>query len=656
VNFHFAQPQLFWMALVAVPLLGGFFYWSWRVKQKLVKQFVQPRLLGSLMVGSSPGRERIRMILLGGAVVGALLALARPQWGFVWEEVRQRGLDILVAIDTSRSMLAQDVPPNRLEKAKLAAFDLMRQAKSDRLGLIAFAGTAFLQSPLTVDDEVFRQNVETLSVGIIPQGGTALSEAIRTAIRAFEKDEDNHRVLILFTDGEDHDDDQETLGAAQEAAKAGIKIFTVGVGTAEGELLRTTDDQGNTSFIKDEDGNVVKSHLNEALLEKIATTAGGFYLPLRGANAMETLYARGLAPLPKSESTTKLTRMYQERFQWPLGFAIICLVIEMLLPERKRMRQAQTLAKSAMPELQRAAAILCVLLAPMLALASPSSAFRDYQSGDFRDAYDEYQRLLEQKTNDYRLQYDAGTAAYRAKQLEAAEKHLQAALNSAEISSDLPAQERAYYNLGNTLYRSGEPLPDPDKKKAQWEKSVENYSRALHLNTNDLDAKNNLAFVRKQLEQLKQQQQQQQKQKQQDQKDKKNQKQDQNQNQNQDQKKENQDQNQQNQDKSKQQQEAGKQDQKKDQAQQDQNQQQQEQQAQAQRDKDKSDQAKAAAEDQRDKSAEQGQEGATSALAQMTPQQARQLLQAQRDYEKALPFAPETNQPVKPQPGKFKDW
>ncbi len=656
MNFHFAQPQFFWMALVAMPLLGAFFFWSWRVKQKLVKQFVQPRLLGSLMVGVSPGRERLRMVLLGAAVIGALLALARPQWGFVWEEVRQRGLDILVAIDTSRSMLAQDVPPNRIEKAKLAAFDLMREAKSDRLGLIAFAGTAFLQSPLTVDDEVFRQNVETLSVGIIPQGGTSLSAAIHAAIRAFEKDEDNHRVLVLFTDGEDHDADQETLGAAQEAAKAGIKIFTVGVGTAEGELLRAVDEQGNSSFIKDDDGNVVKSRLNESLLEKIATTAGGFYLPLRGANAMETLYARGLAPLPKSESTTKLTRAYQERYHWPLGLAVICLIFELLLPERKRSRAARSPTQTPASELQKAAAMICLFLVPALAMGSPSSAFRDYQSGDFQDAYDEYQRLLQQKTNDYRLQYDAGTAAYRAKELEAAEKHLQAALNSAQISSDLPAQERAYYNLGNTLYRSGEPLPDLDKKKDRWEKSIENYIRALHLNTNDLDAKNNLAFVKRKLEELKQQQQQQKQQDKKDQKDQ-DQKQDQkNQKQDKDQK------NQQDQDKSKQQQQAGKQEQNKQQSQQERDKQQQErqkQQQQAQMDKDKgkdkADQAQAASQDKRDKSPEEAQEAA-SAQAQMTPEQARQLLQAQRDYEKSLPFAPGTNQPVQPQPGKFKDW
>ena len=150
-----------------------------------------------------------------------LAALAGPRWGFTWEEARQRGLDIVVAMDTSRSMLARDVAPNRLEKAKLAAFDLMRQAKEDRLGLVAFAGAAFLQCPLTLDDEAFRQSLEALNVGVIPQGGTALSEAIRTALGAFSKGNNNHKALVLFTDGEDHDEDAETMAAAQQAADAG---------------------------------------------------------------------------------------------------------------------------------------------------------------------------------------------------------------------------------------------------------------------------------------------------------------------------------------------------------------------------------------------------------------------------------------------------
>jgi Ca-activated chloride channel family protein len=503
---RFAQPQVLWVLLAVFPALLGFLFWSWRVKQKLILQFVRARLLPSLTRGVSARRQKLRLALLLAAVAAVFLALARPQWGFAWEEARMQGLDIIIAIDTSRSMLAQDVAPNRIERAKLAAIDLMRLAKTDRLGLVAFAGSAFLQAPLTLDDQAFQQAVEAVSVGIIPQGGTALSAAIKASLASFDKGDDNHKVLILFTDGEDHDADTETLAAAKEAAQAGLRIFTIGVGTPEGELLRVTDSQGNASFVKDDDGNVVKSHLNRTLLQQIATAANGFYLPLQGANPMETLYSRGLAPLPKTQESTRLTRVYRERYHWPLGVAVICLVVELLLPESPRSRRSD--APAAAPLLQTAALIAALLLSRS-ANASPSSAFSDFQAGDFKAAAEEYNRLAAEKTNDYRLRYDAGTAAYRAKQLENAQKQLDAALNSPDIISDLQAQEHAYYNLGNTLFRLGDPLPDPQQKEKCWQQSIENFGRALHLNTNDLDAKNNLAYVKQKLEELKKQQQQQ---------------------------------------------------------------------------------------------------------------------------------------------------
>jgi Ca-activated chloride channel family protein len=643
---RFAQPQVLWVLLAVVPALIGFLFWSWRVKQKLILQFVHPRLLSGLTVGVSARRQKLRLALLVAAVAGILLALARPQWGFAWEEAKFQGLDIIVAIDTSRSMLAQDVAPNRLEKAKLAAIDLMRLAKTDRLGLVAFAGTAFLQAPLTVDEQAFQQAVDAVSVGIIPQGGTALSAAIRTAMAAFEKGNDNHKVLVLLTDGEDHDADTETLAAAKEAADAGLRIFTIGVGTPEGELLRAKDDQGNDSYIKDEDGDVVKSRLNQTLLQQIATDANGFYLPLQGANPMDTLYARGLAPLPKSEETTRLTRVYQERYHWPLGFAIVCLVIELLLPESPRVRRP--VALSAASAAQQAAAVMALLLIPLMALGSPSSAYRDYQSGDFKAALGEYNRLAEQKTNDYRLHYDAGAAAYRAKELERAQRQFNDALNSQSIVSDPKTQEHTYYNLGNTLYHMGEPLPDPDKKKELWQQAIENLGRAFRLDTNDIDARNNLAYIKQKLEELKQQQQQQQNQKQ-DQKDNKDQKDQKNQ------------QNQQNQ-KDQKDQKGGQQDQKGDQQQSQQADQKKkdeekakQEQAKKEGDKEKQqEQAQANSSDKRDKDAEKG-EPTAMAEAKMSPQEARQLLESQQDNEKVLIFAPE-NKPINNPSGKIKDW
>ncbi len=328
----FAHLHILWLLLVFPPALVAFFWWSARKRQELMTQFIQARLLPELTVGVSRMRQNIRLACLILAVSCLILALARPQWGYDWEETRQRGLDIVVAIDTSKSMLAQDIAPNRLARAKLAALDLMQQAKSDRLGLVAFAGSAFLQCPLTVDDAAFRQSVEALDVNTIPLGGTALAEAIETAATAF-KEGDNYKVLVLLSDGEDLEPG--AVEAAQKAAAAGLRIFTIGIGTTAGELLPIKDANGHIDYVRDEQHNVVKSHLQEGLLQDIAAATSGTYRLLRGAKTMETLYEQDLATLPKSEHEDKLVRRYRERYHWPLAAAMALLLAEMLFPERK---------------------------------------------------------------------------------------------------------------------------------------------------------------------------------------------------------------------------------------------------------------------------------------------------------------------------------
>lgn len=245
----FAHPHILWLLLVFPPALVVFFWWSWRKRQGLMTQFIQARLLPGLVVGLSGARQKVRLGCVLGAVICLVAALARPQWGYDWEEAKVRGLDIVVAIDTSKSMLAEDTAPNRLGRAKLAALDLMQRAKSDRLGVVAFAGTAFLQCPLTIDDAAFRQSVDLLDVNTIPQGGTALAEAIETALTAFKEGE-NYKVLVLFTDGEDHDSG--AVEAARKAGEAGLRIYTIGIGTTEGEILRIRDAQGQTNYVYDE--------------------------------------------------------------------------------------------------------------------------------------------------------------------------------------------------------------------------------------------------------------------------------------------------------------------------------------------------------------------------------------------------------------------
>jgi Ca-activated chloride channel homolog len=501
---RFEHSPILWLLLVIPPALALFFWWGERSRRKLLTQFIEARLLAALTVGISPARRKIRFALLLLAAALLIIALARPQYGFDYQEIEQRGLDIVVAVDTSKSMLTTDITPNRLARAKLAALELMQKAATDRMGLVAFAGDAFLESPLTIDNTAFQQSVQALDVNAIPQGGTALAAAINTALTAF-KENGHHKVLVLFTDGEDNDSETGALEAAQNAAKAGLKIFTIGIGTAAGDLIRVTDANGGSDYVRDEKGNVVKSHLNEALLQQIATTTGGFYMPLRGADVVDTLYDRGLAPLPKSESQGKLIRRYHEQFQWPLAAAMLLLLAEMFLPERRTpvRRVAKDQPQRADREIGApiaTAIVVFLMLSSGIAMASPASALREYHAGNFTNAMAEYTKLAEVRTNDLRLVFNAGDAAYRATNYDLA----QTLFSQAAVSPDLKLQQKAFYNLGNVQFRKAEQAKDLDGLEQGYDAAAKIYERAVNLNTNDLDAAFNLNYAKSAAEYVRQ--------------------------------------------------------------------------------------------------------------------------------------------------------
>jgi Ca-activated chloride channel homolog len=646
---NFANPLWLWSLVLIIPLIG-LLIWSWRVKQRLLTQFVSPRLLESLTSGVSKQRQKIRMALFVLAVAFALFSLARPRFGYTLEELKQSGLDIVVAIDTSKSMLADDVQPNRLQRSKLAAIDLMRLAQSDRLGLVAFSGGAFLQCPLSLDEGAFRQSVDFLDVNVIPQGGTALAEAIQAARTAFKEETDNHKILVLFTDGEDNDDTEAAVEAAREARKAGLRIFTIGVGTPNGEILSTTDPRGNRIFIKDAQGNVVKSRLNETLLQQIAKDTDGFYLPLTGARTMDVLYERGLAPLPKSEFSATTRRQFHERFQWFIGAAILLLLAEMLFPERKKM--------SSKFKVQSSKAATVVVIALLLGVAnvfgSVNEALKDYQRGKFSKARTEFERLSKKSPEDTRLRYNAGAAAFGEEDYDTAAKHFTASLSS----QDLKLQEQSYYNLGNTHFRIGEKTQDAKDKQQQWEQAIHQYESALKLDPNDADAKVNLDVVKQKLEELKKQQEQQ-KQQQQDKQDQ--QKDDKNENKDDQQKQDQQKQDQDKKDQQKKDEEQQKQDkseqEKKDQQKQEQEKKDQESKQQQEKSDEQKKEDQQQAQDQRGKEpGKEAQQQNYARVMQMTPQQAQQLLDAQKNEERAMMFQPLVTRTNKPKDRVFKDW
>jgi Ca-activated chloride channel homolog len=631
---NFGDIHWLWLLWLLVPLLA-LLIWSWQVKQRLLSRFISPRLLATLTAGVSKQRQKIRVALFVLAVASLIFSLARPQLGFSLEESKQAGLDIVVAIDTSKSMLADDVQPNRLQRAKLAAVDLMRLAKSDRLGLVAFAGGAFLQCPLSLDEEAFRQSVDFLDVNVIPQGGTALAEAIQAARAAFKEETENHKILVLFTDGEDNDDAEAAIQTAREGKKAGLRIFTIGVGTPNGEVLSTKDPYGNRVFIKDSQGNVVKSRLNENLLQQIAKDTDGFYLPLTGARSMDVLYERGLAPLPKSESTTRTIRQYHERFQWFIGAAILLLLAEMMFPERSKSPRSNV--QSPGPAVGTTVSIVLLFCAAN-AFGAASDALKNYARGKFSEARTEFERLARKSPEDARLRYNAGAAAFQDEDYDTALKHFNQTLSA----RDLKLQEQSYYNLGNTHFRLGEKTDDAKEKQQQWEQAIHQYESALKLNTNDMDAQFNMEVVKKKLEELKQQQQQ----NKQDQN-----KDDQNKD---DQSKDQQKSDQQKKEDKKNEQQKSEQEKQEEQKKQEQESQKKDQQSQKQ-DEQKQDQQQAKDErgEKSDKSSEQQN---YARVMQMTPQQAQQLLDAQKSEERAMIFQPMIQRTNRPKDRVFKDW
>src|SRR6059036_856874 len=232
-----------------------------------LQEFVSARLLPQLAGTVNRPRRILRFALQLLGLALAIVSLAQPRWGYTFEDVKRKGLDLLIAVDTSRSMLSNDVQPTRLDRVKLAVQDLINELQGDRVGLIAFAGRAFLQAPLTIDYDAVIEAVNDLDTKTIPEGGTNISSAITLATQSFGKSAVGNRALIIFTDGEELSGD--AVKTAKEAVDAGVRIFTVGVGTAQGSLIPIATEGGGTGFVKDDNGQVVKSKLDEKRLKEI---------------------------------------------------------------------------------------------------------------------------------------------------------------------------------------------------------------------------------------------------------------------------------------------------------------------------------------------------------------------------------------------------
>lgn len=331
----FAQPHWLFIGLLACIGLALLFRFMQKRRQAALEKFAAHQLIGQLTRNISLNRRRYKNILLLLAVFMCFAALARPQYGFQWVDVKRKGIDLLFALDTSKSMLAEDIKPNRLKRAHLAILDFVQQLNGDRVGLMPFAGSAYLMCPLTLDYEAFADSLSAVTTEIIPRGGTNIAAVIDKAVETLNNAA-NHKILIVLTDGENLEGD--AVKAAEEAAKQGLIVYTVGVGTSQGELIPVAGENGK-GFIKDPKGNFVTSRLDETTLSAIAEKSGGLYVPLGAAGeGLETIYQQKLALIPKEELMERRHKVPLERFEWPLAAALFFLIFELLIGERKKAR------------------------------------------------------------------------------------------------------------------------------------------------------------------------------------------------------------------------------------------------------------------------------------------------------------------------------
>jgi len=376
-----------------------------RKRSELLRRFAAPRLLDQLTEKAGLTRLLLKSALIALAFGAIAFALARPQYGVEWTERKARGLDLVFALDASKSMLARDLRPDRLTRAKLAVLDVVDRLESDRIGLVVFAGRAFLQTPPTLDYGAFRQSLNAVDPGVLTRGGSDLGSAIREAVNAFPA-EGNVKVVILLTDGEDLAGN--ALAAAEEAAEAGVTVHALGLGTPEGEYLRVRGDDGGENYLRDADGKPVRSRLDESTLRQVASRTGGTYARLSPA-AVERLAGEVLAALPRTERESELKEVRIERFQWALGFALACLLLESLIRRRGRSALAALAFAAAVvqtPTPLRARDPASDAVEPPGARALYNDALETIRGGNYEGALDDLKAAVE-RTEDRAIERDA---------------------------------------------------------------------------------------------------------------------------------------------------------------------------------------------------------------------------------------------------------
>jgi Ca-activated chloride channel family protein len=328
--FRFAHPEYFW-ALWLIPLLTLFFIVSRIMRARALRKFGDREIIGYLTPSVSKTRPVFKFFLLMLALAAFIVGAARPQFGSKLKTVKREGVEIMIALDVSNSMLAEDIKPNRLERAKRAIDRLISRLKDDKIGLIVFAGDAYTQLPITTDYNTAQLFLSSVNTEIVPRQGTAIGAAIELALRSFTPNPESSKAIIIITDGENHEDD--AVGAAEMAAKQGIVVHTIGMGLPQGAPIPAGIGQGE--FRRDRQGNVVITRLDEVTLEKISAAGNGIYLRASTANVgLEDLLDE-INKMQKTEMESQVFAEYEDQFPYFFMAGLILLLLEFFIMERK---------------------------------------------------------------------------------------------------------------------------------------------------------------------------------------------------------------------------------------------------------------------------------------------------------------------------------
>lgn len=471
---QFFKPEYF-LYLWMVPAVLAVHYFSHRLWQKRIYRLVQDeKLLSKLVDGHRKNEWLFRAILMMLAVLCFVLALARPQWGDEKRTAQRKGVDIVFMLDTSLSMLAEDIKPNRLEKAKFEIETFIRNLRGDRIGMVTFAGSGFLQTPLTLDHSAFLLFLDAAQIGFLPDPGTSLVQAIHLAIRAFPQKELKYKALILLTDGEDHEGGVEK--AIEEAKQANVRIYALGFGTTEGEPIPLRNEKGDRSgFKKDRGGQMVLTRLNPPLLEKIAKETGGIYLQATPGEKEVDVILKHLRGWGEQQFAEKMFVEHEDQYQMFLILALIFIIAEMLLRRKDKNPTAWMACLAAF-----------FLLTGFFETSQDTvkKGNEHFQNKRYQSALEAYRKVQVKKPDVPEVLYDLGTALYKVDAFQESAKDLEAAALKAK---EPQFKARALYNKGNVQYRLG-----------NFEEAIDAYKKVLALDPGDKDAKYNLEFLQKQ--------------------------------------------------------------------------------------------------------------------------------------------------------------